>query len=225
MSSLQMVLGQAATVMLAAALAGVMVRRQYRHFYSFAMYLAVALAMSVLIILWPQRFYRSDVYQVHQAALAVVRFSMAIEVAIRTFQAFPGALATLRVLVFLIVSATALAVLLAPVARDQASFVGQLEPRVANGAVWLFGAIAVLILWYRLPMHPLRKAVLLSYLPYLLVFALVADILGARGWERGQPFQYARQIAYLMLVSFWAWTAWRAGPDSTAARDADVPGA
>jgi hypothetical protein len=225
MSSLQMVLGQAGTVMLAAALAGVIVRRRYRHFYSFAIYLVVALAVPVLIILSPGRFYRFEVYQWHQVALAVVRFSMAIEIAIRTFHAFPGALATMRVLAFLIVSATALAVLFAPVPRDQVSFVGQLEPRVLNGTVWLFGAIAVLILWYRLPTQPFRKAVLLSYLPYLLVFALVANILGALGWERGRPFEYARQLAYLLLVSFWAWIAWRGRADIPPARGVDGGGA
>ena len=32
-----------------------------------------------------------------------------------------------------------------------------LQPRVLNGSIWLFTAIAALILWYRLPVDPFHK--------------------------------------------------------------------
>jgi hypothetical protein len=212
MSKLQMFLGQAGTALLAVAFVGVLVRGHYRRFYSFAVYLAAILAFMVLILVFPRRFYSSSAYQAQQIAIALLRFSMAIELAIRTFRAFPGALATLRMVAFLIVSITAGAALLAPVPQDQVSFVGELEARVLNGTVWLFGAIAALILWYRLPTNRFRKAVLLSYLPYLLIFALAANGLGSFGWDRGGPFQYTRQVAYLLLVLYWAWIAWSRDP-------------
>ena len=92
------------------------------------------------------------------------------------------------------------------------SFLAELHPRVLNGSIWLFTAIAALILWYRLPVEPFHKAVLLSYVPYLLVFTVTMNVLGSlgwAGWERGWAVRYFNQLAYLALMMHWARAAWR----------------
>ena len=76
----------------------------------------------------------------------------------------------------------------------------------------MFTAIAALILWYRLPVAPLHKSVLLGYVPYLLFQLVYLHLLVARSWEN-RAIGYLNQAAYLVLVSHWAWTAWR-GPVS-----------
>ena len=51
-------------------------------------------------------------------------------------------------------------------------------PRLLNGTMWLFASLAILILWYRLPVHWFPKTILLSYVPYLLVFTVDAQRAG-----------------------------------------------
>jgi hypothetical protein len=95
---------------------------------------------------------------------------------------------------------------------DYQSFLGNLQPRVLYGSIWLFTAIAALILWYRLPVNPFCKSVLLGYVPYLLVFTLTMNVLGVLGkadWERGWPVRYLNQLAYLALMLHWTRAAWR----------------
>ena len=140
----------------------------------------------------------------------LLRFVVALELAFRTFRGFPGAMARLRLVLLTVVGFTLVVVLAAtPPRLDYVTFVGQVTPRVLNGSVWLFTAIAALILWYRLPVRPLYKKVLLSWVPYLLVFTVAMNALGAVGWERGLALDYLRQVAYLALVAYWAHAAWQ----------------
>jgi hypothetical protein len=94
-------------------------------------------------------------------------------------------------------------------------------PRVLNGTIWLFAALAILILWYRLPVHWFQKAILLSYVPYLLVFTVAMNALGEMGWQRGAWANTAGQVAYWLLVLYWNYTAWRPEPSLVRTPDAD----
>lgn len=199
--------------MLVVLLIGVIVRRRYWLWFSFPLYLTANLTSNFLIVLWPERFYRWDFWQAKEIALNLLRFAMALELAFRTFQAFPGAMATLRRFLFLVLVVTYIAVLAVPTGEaDYTTFVGQLQPRVVNGTIWLFTAIAALILWYRLPVHPFHKAVLLGFVPYLLVFTVAMNTLGSLGWERGLYMNYASQGAYILVVAHWTYAAWRTDP-------------
>jgi hypothetical protein len=44
---------------------------------------------------------------------------------------------------------------------------------------------------------------------YLLVFVTLLDLLGRRGWAIGTFVATTETLAYLALVVFWAWAAWR----------------
>ena len=85
-----------------------------------------------------------------------------------------------------------------------------LHPRIANGTAWLFGALFALILYYRLPLHPLHKAIAFGFMANLLLLTF-----GARPVEalrfRGA---HARQLRELLGLHarwppYWAWAAWR----------------
>jgi hypothetical protein len=92
---------------------------------------------------------------------------------------------------------------------DFRSFMAELHPRVLNGSIWLFTAIAALILWYRLPVNAFHKAVLLSYVPFLLVFTVTMNALGSATRDRLGWLSYLYQLAYLALMVYWARAAWR----------------
>ena len=212
MTATQAAIGYAGTIALAAVLAGVLVRRRYRVWYLMALFVALNLGSALLTTFWRSRFYTADFWQAKETALNFVRFAMALELAYRTFRAFPGALATLRLTLLIVLVATLAAVLAVSGPNDYESFLANLQPRVLNGSVWLFAAIAALILWYRLPVDPFHKAVLLGYVPYLIVFSLTINVLGAlgrAGWERAWTLQYVNQLAYLALLVHWARAAWR----------------
>jgi hypothetical protein len=199
--------------LLALALAGIIVRRRYREWFFLAIFVALTLASTVMMLAWPARFYNSVFWQANETAHNLIRFAMALELAWRTFRAFPGALATARWALLSVLVVTLLAVVaVSGLGTNYESFLAQLHPRVLNGSIWVFTAIAGLILWYRLPVNPFHKAVLLGYVPYLLVFTVTMNVLGSLGrehWERATAVLYANQVAYLALIAHWARAAWR----------------
>src|SRR6185436_4225009 len=162
---------------------------------------------SLFQVVWPHRFHTPDFWQWKETGLNAARFGMALELAFRIFRAFPSAFAVLRRLVIIIVIVTAAAVIVtvqnSPAHDMYNTFVGKIDPVLLNGTVWLFVAMAVLIMWYRLPVLLFYKAILLSYLLYLLIFTIALKKLGTLGGERGVAFQYLHQLAYLVLVAYW----------------------
>jgi hypothetical protein len=208
MTPVAKVIGLASTVLLLATLLGVLVRGHWRAWYSYALYISILPLFTTLYFL-DARLYNHTVWTVQESLLNAVRFAMALELAARTFRGYPGARSTLNLVVMLVVAATLALVFPGGSPTDYAYFVGDLQPRLLSGSIWLFTAIAALILWYRLPVLPFRKAILLSYLPYLIFSTAFLGLLKEYGWERSQPLQYLNQLVYLALVSFWTYVAWK----------------
>jgi hypothetical protein len=211
MTVVQAWIGHLGTVVLAVVLAGVIARRRYRIWYSFAVFLVITLSSAVLIMAWPARFYTQEFWRAKETAFSVLRFATALELAYRVFRSFPGAITTLRWALFFVSVATLVAVIAASTGgTDYRAFLAEMQPRVLYGSIWLFTAIAALILWYRLPVDPFQKAVLLSYVPFLLIFTVTVNAMGSRVSEQlGDSMRYLYQIAYLALIVHWARAAWR----------------
>lgn len=212
MSGLQRAIGLIGVVLIASAVVGSVVRRRYRSWWFFSAYLVAVLVLEALPHLAPDRFYTPEFWQAKETAYAGLRFALALEVGVRTMRAFPGALATARRLVLLISVVTLVAVATAPSAGQYTTFVGEMQPRILNGSIWMLTAIAGAILWYRLPVQPFHKAILLSYLPYVLVFTMFMSYLGQAGFQRGVVFQYVNQLAYVALLAYWNYVIWRRDP-------------
>lgn len=209
MTGAQRVIALVGLVLIAAAVAGMVMRRRISSWRLFFLYLLAVLIGGVLPHLWPGRFFTPEFWQVKETTYVALRFGMAAELALRTFQAFPGAMATLRGVSFLILLVTLAAVVTAPVGEGYTTFLAELQPRVLNGSVWVFTAIAGLILYYRLPIGRFQKSVLLSYVPYVLVFTVFSSHWGRGGWRTGPAMQYVNQLAYVVLVAFWNVAIWR----------------
>jgi hypothetical protein len=203
-------------------LAGLIVRGRWSSWYSFSLYLLVVAGFSLAFAVYPRAYTQLGWYlQVN--ALTVLRFAVAMELAIRTFRAFPGARATLRpILLVLLVVTFALLVAVPASTVDYVTFLEEVQPRLLNGTVWIFTAIAGLILWYRLPVAPLHKSILLGYVPYLLYDAVFLKALLQASWQR-DLIGYVNQSIYLLLVSHWAWVAWRTDPQTSTTRGGPPP--
>lgn len=215
------------TLLLALLLAGLFFRRRARLCVSFTVYVAAVLVSNLLILLWPERFYAWWFYLTKEASLNLVKLAVAMELAIRVFQAFPRAIRTARNAIVLVLALTVVGVATAPprapaVGREEwaSALVLGLQPRITNGTAWLFGAIFAVILYYRVPLHSLHKAIAAGFMAYLLLFTLVLDFLGRVEPHVYRVLAYANNVAYTLLECYWVWAAWR--PDDPPPVDPDV---
>ena len=205
----QLLIGYFGTGLLGVVLLGLIVRQHYRRALFFTLYVVSVFVPAVLMHLWRERFFTPEFWQAKEIVIGILRFAFALELALRTFRSFPAALRTLRLaLLFVLASTFGIVVSVTPARLDYVSFVGQIHPRLLNGSIWLFTAIAALILWYRVPVHPLYKRVILSYVPYLLFSSMAGHALGVMGFVRGWAMNAADQLAYVLLLVYWTFVAW-----------------
>jgi hypothetical protein len=203
-------------LLLAACLAGLLARRRHLTCVSFTLYLGAVLLSDLLVFLWPERFYVWDFWVIKETLHNLLKFSIALELTLRTFRAFPAARRTAAGLVLGVLLLTWLSVGATPrleVSRPK-DLALNLQPYVLAGTLWLFIAISTLILWYRLPVAPLHKALLLGFVPYLLIFTGAINLLRSMGGDDHVRVWagYLKNAAYFALVAYWTYVAWRPGP-------------
>jgi hypothetical protein len=214
--SLQGAIAVAATTVAIMALAGVVVRRRVGVCWTFVPYLGFNVAADLLVLIWPEHFYRQWFWVGSQLVINVLRFALALELTYKTFRAFPSARATARgvllgvLLITLVIVFAGTGHLEPPEgAPALGPLISRVQPRVVNGALWLLIAIAGLILWYRLPVHPLHKAILMGYVPYLIVFTVSLNLIESQGWDIRTQVNYLHTSAFLAVLVYWAVAAWR----------------
>jgi hypothetical protein len=103
---------------------------------------------------------------------------------------------------------------------------GGVLPRILNGTVWVFVAVSALVLWYRLPVSRLDKALLVGFVPYLLVFTVSLTLFETLGWgsEVVRTIGHVQSVAYELLVLYWNRVVWSARSAEELGR-ADLPAA
>jgi len=207
---LQLTLLHLIQLALALALAGLFLRRRARLCRSFAIYLAIVLVSELLIGIWPERFWVWSFWLLRQTVFDAVKLLIALELAYWIFYGFPGAAQNARTIIFVLLAATFAAVLVLPneQGRDPSGFLfGTLRPRLEIGAAWIFTALAALVQWYRIPLHPLHRGIMIGFVPYLVVFSAVTKLIAEYGWK--DWLAALDSPAYLVTCCWWVWTAWR----------------
>jgi hypothetical protein len=200
--------------LLSACLTGLFARRRQGLCVSFTLYLGAVLVSDTLVLLWPDRFHTWAFWVPKESVHNLLKFGIALELTLRTFRAFPAARRTAAGLVLAVLALTWFSVGPTPLGKvtGPEELALELQPYVLAGTLWLFIAISVLILWYRLPVAPLHKAVLLGFVPYLLIFTVAMNLLKAFGGNVRELVGYFKNAAYQALLLYWAYTAWRPGP-------------
>jgi hypothetical protein len=89
------------------------------------------------------------------------------------------------------------------------------QPSVVTAAIWLLTAVALLVVWYQVPVPNWPRAIMLGLAPYLLVFLTTVDLLRRLGYDLRSGLGLIDSLAYLALILFWTRAAWR--------RDAGAP--
>jgi hypothetical protein len=200
---------------------GIVAKKRYTTTLVFTAYLAVVFVTDVLMLGWPGTFYTTGFYALKEDVINGLRFAVALEMAYRIFHAFPSARQTARRVLRVLLAATLVAVLLATAdATDAPALLDRVQPRVVNASVWLFTVLAGLILWYRLPVDAFHKAILVGWVPYLLVFSAALTYVGSHGSQLEiaanrtivnriiEVTNYIHTVAYLGLLTYWAKAAW-----------------
>lgn len=217
MTGLQWVVSSTGLLLLGTLLLGLFVRGRHRICSSFTAYVIVSIVTAILPTVDPEHFYTWAFWLIRDSILAALKLGIALQLARPTFRSFPGALARARGVMLLVLSVFLVAVLLVPTGpEDSESFYPKLLPRVQNGTAWLFTAILGIVLWYRLPLNLFRKAILVGFVPMLLVSTLAVQVIatwGAKFLIWGVHLRvyagYGESLAYDLAVAYWTYSAWR----------------
>jgi len=215
-------------LLLAACLTGLFVRRRLAICVSFTLYLCAVLLSDTLVLAWPRTFKTWDFWVLKESIHNILKFGIALELTVRTFRAFPAARKTAAGLVLAVLVLTWVSVGTGPQleAAHTKELALSLQPYVLAGTLWLFIAISTLILWYRLPVTPLHKALLLGFVPYLLIFTVAINLLRSFGGDVRALAGYLKNVAYQILLAYWtyaAWKRWPRRPATVATRGAASP--
>jgi hypothetical protein len=198
-------------------LAGLVRHEHWRRGPVFTIYIGAFFVTQGLIGIAPQRFYNWQFWLLHLTIVSTLRFGVALELAHRLFRGFPGASASAWNAMLVLIVITSVAVVSVDTAdADYEKITGVIVPRIAHGTAWILTALCALVLWYRLPLAAMDRAILLGLTPYLLVFTVTMSLLSTVGWQIREQSGFANTFAFMLLMGYWARVAWsvRAPVDS-----------
>jgi hypothetical protein len=215
MTATQLVIAQVCNLAIVLTIAGLYVRGHSRFCRSFVAYLLSVLAFGLLTTFWPDRFYFQRFWILEHLVFDALKMATVLELAYWIFLGFPGAAQTARGTLFLFLTATLVAVVMLPHETMSADgtgwwLLGALRPRLETAIVFMFTAVAALIVWYRIPVHPVHLGIIVGFVPYLTVFTTVVRFLSLYGLD--QRVTTLGPAAYLVACSWWAYVAWRPAP-------------
>ena len=212
MSLDQQVFGWLSVVQSALLLGTLLWRGHYRRLPLFTMYVGGSNAFDAFYGLHPSW----ENWMLLQVVNAALRFGVALELTYRLFGAFPGAAATARRVMLVILVFTAVtAIATAPLDVTYTRMHAEAIPRMASAAVWMLTVLAGLVLWYRLPLSPLPRAILMGLAPFLLLSTIGMSLLFGPEAARARAWVvYVIPLASFVLTNYWLRVAWRTAPES-----------
>ena len=122
---------------------------------------------------------------------------------------------------FLLLAGTLVVVLMLPRdagGLDQSGFVfGSLRIRLETGIAWAFAAIAALVRWYDVPVHPLHRGIILGFVLHLAVFSTLIQLLASHGYQWASELVTLSPAVLMGVCALWMWSSWR--PDAELSAD------
>ena len=183
-------------------------RGRARQCFAFSAYMVVATSFGVLILGFPSR-YTPQVFLVKQGIYDTLLLCMAIELSIKVFAAFRGVAQRVRALLAMAVIGSTAAIFLLTPSNAPYSELARYQPGITTGGIWCLAFVALLIVWYQIPVPTFTRAIILGYVPYLVVFVICVDMIGRLGWGAIQGINLANAVAYDSVAGYWAYNAWR----------------
>jgi hypothetical protein len=169
-----------------------------RESVAFSLYVFAATSFSGLFLLSPASN-TPELFIVKQGLYDSLLFGMALEIAYRAFSAFRGIAAWARGALAVAVAISTIAVfLLTPVNHG-----------TTTAGMWCLTFVALLIVWYQIPVPSFTRAIILGYVPYLVVFVVCFDLIERLGWGVIQNVNLVKTGAYVACAGYLAYAAWR----------------
>jgi hypothetical protein len=212
MTGEQLLLAWVSMAALVATLAGLFAKRRLQQCLSFGVYAGVLVGCEMLVLLFPERFYKATFWMAKQTVYDVLKVAVALELAYRVVRAFPGATRTARLSVLALLAISTAVIVGGPSAGGYVT-VAEWQPRIVFGVVSLFTLTALVVLWYNLPVLSWHRALLMGFSAYLLVFTVVLNVLRTRGWGVVSWLSLLDGVAFLGLSIWWAVMAWAPEPE------------
>ena len=134
---------------------------------------------------------------------------MAIELSVKVFAAFKGVADRVRaILSVAVVVSTTIVFFLTP-SEIPYSDLARYQPGITTGGIWCLAFVALLIVWYQIPVPAFTRSIILGYVPYLVVFVVCTDFIGRLGWGAIREINVANAVAYDGVAGYWTYAAWR----------------
>lgn len=208
MASLHRVLGILSLVLLVSLCAGLVRRGKTAQSLLFSTYVLAATTFTALILLFPKH-YTPGAFIVKQGIYDSLLFGMSLELAYRVFAAFKGIADKVRAVLAVGVAASSVLVFLLTPQNPAYSDLGRYQPGITTAGIWCLSFVALLIVWYQIPVPAFTRSIFLGYVPYLVVFVVYVDLIGRLGWGAIAGLNVLNASAYDAAVGYLAYAAWR----------------
>jgi hypothetical protein len=212
MTPLQAFLGYLGLLPLAATAMDLIARRRAALCWTFFAYLLSAMASSLVVVRWPAHFWNYAFYSAKETVHFVLLAFVAFEIWHRTFAALPRARLRVALLMVGALAGTAVALLSIPTDRAGYDVVVTIEvPRLHAGNLAVLAVLALAACWYRVPVHPLYRAILGGMTLGLTVHTLTSSLLGWLLVPDGalRVISNLNAGTYVLATVWWARSAWR----------------
>lgn len=208
MASLYKILAPVGVALLWVLCVGIVRRGKIAHCWTFTAYAVAATLFSSYITLFPAR-YTPELFIVKQGIYDSLLFGMALEIAYKAFSAFQGVASRVRGLLAMSVCVSSVAVFLLVPVNAQYAHIGRFQPSITTAGLWCLTFVALLIVWYQIPVPAFTRAIMLGYVPYLLVFVFCLDLIERMGWGFIDKVGALNAGAYSASAGYLAYAAWR----------------
>lgn len=206
------------------AVLGLLHRARVRACPWFAVYLASAAAIGLLIVFFPGVFWTSWFRLVSSAAQVTLRIGIAFDIAFKTLRPplYVGR-RRMRFLLIVIALGTLAAVVFHPRALRTAFDLALLVESTSYGIGWMFGAFLLVARHYGVPLDPLHRDIaggfaILNILVFYAEPLYQLDPWFGLGTAAGRDL--ITKTLYPCLLAFWNVSAWR--PDEPTAFSPEV---
>ena len=194
--------------LLAVLCVGIVRQRKLSQCFLFSVYVAVATFFTALILLFPSA-YTPEAFMVKQGIYDSLLFAMSLELSYRAFSAFTGIANRVRGLLALAVAGSSAAIFLLTPTNPAYSDIARYQPGITTTGIWCLAFVAMLIVWYQIPVPAFTRSIVLGYVPYLVVFVVCADFTARLGWGEIRNLNILNASAYDLAIGYLAYAAWR----------------
>ncbi len=208
MPTLHSILAFLSLGLLAVLCAGIVRRGKTGQCVIFSAYIAAATLFTGLILIFPAS-YTPEAFMVKQGIYDSLLFGMSLELSYRAFSAFTGIANRVRGLLALAVAVSSAAIFLLTPTNPAYSDIARYQPGITTTGIWCLAFVAVLIVWYQIPVPTFTRSIILGYVPYLLIFVVYFDLIARLGWGEIRNLNVLNASAYDLSVGYLAYAAWR----------------